>query len=154
MEGDKDRADKLQKDLDSISDARDVAKKKFEDTRVAENDDGEIDRRLGLLQEHIEKNAEKYNYTPTELIEALNRLIGHNEKTNPYRRTPHNASMTQTAKGLMHSLIHKVTDPRFEQLYDGRKIEGIVIPARADLYLPRAIEDGSLRRMKQDKTLV
>ena len=145
MEGDKDRADKLQKDLDSLSDARGVAKKKFEDTKVAENDDAEIDRRLGLLQEHIQKNAEKYNYTPTELIEALNRLIGHNEKTNPYRRTPHNASMTQTAKGLMHSLIHKVTDPRFEQLYDGRKIEGIVIPARADLYLPRAVEDGSLR---------
>jgi hypothetical protein len=145
MEGDKDRADKLQKDLDSIDQARSVAKKKFEDTKVAENDDAEIDRRLGLLQEHIEKNAEKYNYTPTELIEALNRLIGHNEKTNSYRRTPHNASMTQTAKGLMHSLIHKVTDPRFEQLYDGRKIEGIVIPARADLYLPRAVEDGSLR---------
>ena len=149
MEGDKDRADKLQKDLDSLAHARGVAKKKFEDTKVAENDDAEIDRRLGLLQEHIEKNAEKYNYTPTELIEALNRLIDHTDSyrsgSSPYRRAPHNASMTQTAKGLMHSLIHKVTDPRFEQLYDGRKIEGIVIPARADLYLPRAIEDGSLR---------
>ena len=59
--------------------------------------------------------------------------------------------MTQTAKGLMHSLIHKVTDPRFEQLYDGRKIEGIVIPHRADLYLPRAVEDGSSLRNDETK---
>ena len=61
-----------------------------------------------------------------------------------YTRPPHNANEAQTARGLLHSLIHAVTDPRFEQLY-GRPIEGVVLAHRKDFYTPRAIEDSRIR---------
>jgi len=146
MQGDKERAEALGKEQDSLVYQRMEAMKQKSENEVASDQDGEIDRRFNLLAQHIEDNADKYNYSPEELKAAMKRLREHvTQRDKKYIRAPHNANETQTARGLLHSLIHKVTDPRFEQLYGGRKIEGIVLPHRKDLYLPRALEDSRVR---------
>ena len=146
MQGDRERAEALEKEANALVYKRGEAKKQRDENEVADTDEAEIDRRYDKMKEYIDKNAEKYNYSPEELKEALQRVREHNDTRAPkkYIRAPHNANETQTARGLLHSLIHQVTDPRFEQLY-GRKIEGVVLPHRTDLYLTRAIEDSRVR---------
>ena len=149
VQGDKERADKLAEEANKLVYQLGEAKKQRDANEVAENETGEIQRRFRKLEEHIEQNAAKYNYGADELKAALERLREHVENPGPrglgkYTRPPHNANEAQTARGLLHSLIHAVTDPRFEQLY-GRPIEGVVLAHRKDFYLPRAIEDSRVR---------
>ena len=144
MEGDKERADRLAEQADKLVYRRGELKKQRDDNEVGATDDAEIDRRFDKMREYIDQNAENYNYSPEELKAALQRVRDHVVGNEQYYRAPHNANEAQTARGLLHSLIHQVTDPRFEQLY-GRPIEGVVLPHRKDLYFPRAIEDSGIR---------
>tara|TARA_R110002012_G_scaffold169600_2_gene333596 strand:+ start:31 stop:5229 length:5199 start_codon:yes stop_codon:yes gene_type:complete len=148
LAGDKTRAEKIQKDKTRIEKQIPALKKLVEDNEVGLDNNDEIDRRFKKLIEHAEKNAKDYNYKPEELKEAATRLFEHINDNKRYTRSPHNATMAQTSRGLLQSLIHKVTDPRFEQLY-GEPIAGIVVPHREDLWLPRANEDASLRGIKK-----
>ena len=156
MEGDKERADNLQKQADQLVYKRGEAKKIFEENEVGEDHNKEIERRFKKLNEFIEDHAKDYNYSPEELKEAAQRLINHLTSTirggyNIYTRYPHTGTMTQAARGMMHGLIHNLTDPRFERLY-GKPISGIILPHRLDLYHPRFLEDGSLRNESTKRT--
>ena len=149
VQGDKERADRLAEEANKLVYQRGEAKKQRDANEVAEDQSKEIQRRFKKLEEHIEQNAAKYNYGADELKAALERLREHVQNPGPrglgkYTRPPHNANEAQTARGLLHSLIHAVTDPRFEQLY-GRPIEGVVLAHRKDFYTPRAIEDVRVR---------
>ena len=120
----------------------------MEDNEVGLSVNSEIDRRFKKLVEYAEQNADKYNYKPAELKATAMRLMKHVTQDRRYTRAPHNATMAQTSRGLLQSLIHKVTDPRFEELY-GEPIVGVVVPHRVDLWLPRANEDRRLRGSKK-----
>jgi len=145
VQGDKERADRLAEEANKLVYQRGEAKKQRDANEVAEDQSKEIQRRFKKLEEHIEQNASQYNYGVDELKAALERLRNHVETNSDfYIRAPHNANEAQTARGLLHSLIHAVTDPRFEQLY-GRPIEGVVLAHRKDFYVPRAIEDSRVR---------
>lgn len=156
MEGDKERADNLQKQADQLVYKRGEAKKIFEENEVGEDHNKEIERRFKKLNEFIEDHAKDYNYSPEELKEAAQRLINHLISSTQggydvYTRYPHTGTMTQAARGMMHGLIHNLTDPRFERLY-GKPISGIIFPHRLDLYHPRFLEDGSLRNESTKRT--
>ena len=145
--GDKTRAERIQKEKQDLEKLLPKLKKLMEDNEVGADDNAEILRRYKKLIEHAEQNADKYNYKPSELTEAALRLKKHVLDDRKYVRSPHNATMAQTSRGLLQSLIHKLTDPRFEDLY-GEPVVGIVVPHRVDLWLPRANEDSSLRGSK------
>ena len=156
MQGDKERADSLQKRADQLVYKRGEAKKIFEENEVGEDHNKEIERRFKKLNDFIEDHAKDYNYSPEELKEAAQRLINHLTSAvrggyNVYTRYPHTGTMTQAARGMMHGLIHNLTDPRFERLY-GKPISGIIFPHRLDLYHPRFLEDGSLRNESTKRT--
>ena len=51
-------------------------------------------------------------------------------------------------EALLQSLIHKLTDPRFEELYK-EPIVGIVVPHREDLWATRAKEDSTIQGLKK-----
>jgi len=148
LSGDKTRAEKIKKEKDKLDKEIPRLQQLVEDNKVGTDNNTEIDRRFKKLIEHAEKNAKDYNYKPEELKEAATRLFEHINDNKRYTRSPHNATMAQTSRGLLQSLIHKITDPRFEQLY-GEPIVGIVVPHREDLWLPRANEDSSLRKIKK-----
>ena len=148
LAGDKERAEKIQKDKKEVEKAIPKLKKIMEDNEVGLDINSEIDRRFKKLVEYAEQNADKYNYKPAELKATAMRLMKHVTQDRRYTRAPHNATMAQTSRGLLQSLIHKVTDPRFEQLY-GEPIVGVVVPHRVDLWLPRANEDRRLRASKK-----
>mgnify|MGYP003108502631 CR=1 FL=1 len=145
--GDKARAERIQKEKEELEKSLPKLKKLMEDNEVGADDNTEILRRYKKLIEHAEQNAGKYNYKPSELTEAALRLKKHVLDDRKYVRAPHNATMAQTSRGLLQSLVHKLTDPRFEELYK-EPIVGVVVPHRVDLWLPRANEDSSLRGSK------
>ena len=148
LSGDKTRAEKIKKEKDKLEKEIPRLQQLVEDNKVGTDNNAEIDRRFKKLVEHAEKNAKDYNYTPSELKEAAMRLYKHINDKQQYTRAPHNATMAQTARGLVQSLIHKITDPRFEELY-GEPINGIVVPHREDQWASRAKEDDSIRGMKK-----
>ena len=146
--GDKARAERIQKEKAELEKRIPELRKAMEMNEVGADDNTEILRRYKKLIEHAEQNAGKYNYKPSELKEAALRLKKHVLDDRKYVRAPHNATMAQTARGLLQSLVHKLTDPRFEELY-GEPIVGVVVPHRVDLWLPRANEDSSLQGSKE-----
>ncbi len=148
LAGDKSRAEKIKKEKDKLDKQIPALKKLVEDNRVGTDNNQEIDRRFNKLREHAEKYAKDYNYSPSELKEAAIRLFKHINENKQYTRAPHNATMAQTSRGLLQSLIHKVTDPRFEELY-GEPINGIVVPHREDLWATRAKEDATIQGLKK-----
>lgn len=148
LAGDKARAEKIKKEKDKLDKEIPRLQQLVEDNRVGTDNNTEIDRRFKKLVEHAEKNAKDYNYTPSELKEAAMRLYKHINDKQQYTRAPHNATMAQTSRGLVQSLIHKLTDPRFEELY-GEPIAGIVVPHREDQWASRAKEDSTIQGMKK-----
>jgi len=112
----------------------------------------EIFRRVGLLKEEIDKQADSFNYKPDELKKTLRRAENHvMDAGKRYRRTPHNASMAQNTRGMYKALLNKLTDPRFEELY-GEPIHSVVIPDRLSSWKQRAESDSSLRKAGTKET--
>jgi len=148
LEGDKVRAEKILKQKTNLEKQLPVLEKQMKDNEVGADNNAEIDRRFKKLVEHAEQNAKEYNYAPSELKEAAMRLYEHINNNKKYTRAPNNATMAQTSRGLLQSLIHKLTDPRFEELYK-EPIVGIVVPHREDLWATRAKEDSTIQGLKK-----
>jgi len=148
LEGDKVRAEKILKQKTNLEKQLPVLEKQMKDNEVGADNNAEIDRRFKKLVEYAEQNAKEYNYAPSELKEAAMRLYEHINNNKKYTRAPNNATMAQTSRGLLQSLIHKLTDPRFEELYK-EPIVGIVVPHREDLWATRAKEDSTIQGLKK-----
>lgn len=148
LEGDKTRAEKILAQKTKLEKQLPALEKQMKDNEVGADNNAEIDRRFKKLLEHAEQNAKEYNYAPSELKEAAMRLYAHINDNKKYTRAPNNATMAQTSRGLLQSLIHKLTDPRFEELYK-EPIVGIVVPHREDLWATRAKEDSTIQGLKK-----
>jgi hypothetical protein len=148
LEGDKVRAEKILKQKTNLEKQLPALEKQMKDNEVGADNNKEIDRRFKKLYDQIGKKAKEYNYAPSELREAAMRLYAHINDNKKYTRSPNNATMAQTSRGLLQSLIHKLTDPRFEELYK-EPIAGIVVPHREDQWTSRAKEDTTVQGLKK-----